>query len=231
MSMIYDWIVRGTRAAQTAAAVANKGMLYFVTDESKLERSSGSAWETMSAAAGSGWVLLETRSAAAGVDIQFTTRNAPGKSGATFQNDFDEYVIVGSVFPATNGASLLQQIGEGATPTWNAATSYQVAGIGFASGGFQINDSGSGLTANRLLNSLSNTANWYANFTITWFGLRVAAAVKSYTGTAIFFNSTPAFVQQTIGGHLVSSAVATAIKFFASAGNITGTIKVYGVTK
>lgn len=51
MSRFYDWVTRGTRAAQAAAAAANKGMLYWVTDESKLERSSGSAWEAMSAAA------------------------------------------------------------------------------------------------------------------------------------------------------------------------------------
>lgn len=46
MSRLYDWITRGTRAAQPAASASNKGMLYFVTDEHVLERSSGSAWES-----------------------------------------------------------------------------------------------------------------------------------------------------------------------------------------
>lgn len=230
MSLFSDWIKRGTRAAQPAAAASNKGMFYFVTDEKVAERSSGSAWESMTPA--SGWVLLETRSAAAGAAITFTTRNAPGQSGATFQDDFDEYVIVGGgIAPANNGADLLMQIGEGATPTWNTATSYQVACVGFSSAGVGVNDSGSGLTSNRLLKAVSNTATWYANFTITWFSLRVAAAVKTYTGNGIFFNSDPKFVQQAIGGHLVSSVVATAVKFFASSGNITGTIKIYGVSK
>lgn len=52
MANFFDWIKRGTRASQAAAAAANKGTLYWVTDESKLERSSGSAWEAMSASGG-----------------------------------------------------------------------------------------------------------------------------------------------------------------------------------
>jgi hypothetical protein len=52
MSIFSDWIKRGTRGAQAAAALSNKGMLYWVTDESKLERSSGSVWESMSADGG-----------------------------------------------------------------------------------------------------------------------------------------------------------------------------------
>ncbi len=47
MGIFSDWIVRGTRAAQPAAAASNKGMLYYVTDESRLERSSASAWQAM----------------------------------------------------------------------------------------------------------------------------------------------------------------------------------------
>lgn len=52
MSFFYDWVKRGLRSAQPAAAASNKGMVYWVTDESKLERSSGSAWEAISATGG-----------------------------------------------------------------------------------------------------------------------------------------------------------------------------------
>lgn len=47
MSRFYDWVRRDTRANQPAAASSNNGMLYWVTNENKLERSSGSAWEAM----------------------------------------------------------------------------------------------------------------------------------------------------------------------------------------
>jgi hypothetical protein len=60
MSRFYDWVTRGTRAAQAAAAVSNKGMLYWVSDEDKLERSSGSAWEAMGVHSGMGYDIVNT---------------------------------------------------------------------------------------------------------------------------------------------------------------------------
>lgn len=50
MSLFADAIQRGTRGAQPAAAAVVIGTLYFVTDEGVLERSTGAAWESYSAA-------------------------------------------------------------------------------------------------------------------------------------------------------------------------------------
>lgn len=50
MSLLQDVILRDTRAAQPAATAVSEGALYFVTDELVLERSSGSAWESVSPA-------------------------------------------------------------------------------------------------------------------------------------------------------------------------------------
>ena len=44
--LLEDVILRDTRANQPAAASTTVGALYYVTDESKLERNSGSAWES-----------------------------------------------------------------------------------------------------------------------------------------------------------------------------------------
>lgn len=46
MARIRDIILRGTRAAQPAANTVDVGVLYYVTDEGKTERSNGSVWET-----------------------------------------------------------------------------------------------------------------------------------------------------------------------------------------
>ena len=43
-----DVILRDTRTNQPAAATANEGYLYYVTDEGLLERSSGSSWQVNS---------------------------------------------------------------------------------------------------------------------------------------------------------------------------------------
>lgn len=48
MSLLSGVIQRGTRAGQPAATTVPVGTLYYVTDESVIERSSGSAWEAYS---------------------------------------------------------------------------------------------------------------------------------------------------------------------------------------
>ena len=52
MSRLQDVIQRGTRAAQPVATAVPAGTIYFVTGENVLERSSGTAWESISAAVG-----------------------------------------------------------------------------------------------------------------------------------------------------------------------------------
>lgn len=57
MALVTAIHLRGTRASQPAAATANAGYLYCVTDESDIiERSSGSVWEAYSPAANAGTV-------------------------------------------------------------------------------------------------------------------------------------------------------------------------------
>ncbi len=48
MALADQIILRGTRAAQPAAASLTAGAIYFVTDESVTERSTGAAWESFS---------------------------------------------------------------------------------------------------------------------------------------------------------------------------------------
>ncbi len=49
--MIYSQVVqRGTRASQPAATAVTTGTLYYVTDESVMERSNGTTWHDVSAA-------------------------------------------------------------------------------------------------------------------------------------------------------------------------------------
>ncbi len=57
MSRFPDLILRGDRASQPLATAVTEGTLYFVTDESLIERSTGAAWESYSAAVGAGDVI------------------------------------------------------------------------------------------------------------------------------------------------------------------------------
>lgn len=56
MAAFEDLIQRGTRGAQPVATVVKVGALYYVTDESILERSTGAAWQSYSSGAGAGTV-------------------------------------------------------------------------------------------------------------------------------------------------------------------------------
>lgn len=70
---------RGTRAAQPAANTIPAGGIYYVTDESKLERSTGAAWQDISSGGGAGgaWTTV--------VKANTTTRSAT----VTITNDPD----------------------------------------------------------------------------------------------------------------------------------------------
>src|SRR3990167_10004246 len=47
MAKLEDVILRGTRVGQPAATAVAVGTIYYVTDELKLERSTGAAWENI----------------------------------------------------------------------------------------------------------------------------------------------------------------------------------------
>ena len=70
-----DVILRGTRAAQPAATTVAVGSLYYVTDESKTERSNGTTWDDYSDGGGSGDSTLTAA---------YASRPAPSNDGNLF---------------------------------------------------------------------------------------------------------------------------------------------------
>lgn len=100
MSRLYDWIARGTRGAQAAAAASNKGMLYWVTDESKLERSSGSAWESMSSSKVLQVANTQTGAVATGTTV------IPFDNSIPQNTEGDQYMTL--AFTPTNAGSKLK---------------------------------------------------------------------------------------------------------------------------
>lgn len=57
MSRLQDVILRGTRANQPLATAVAVGTIYYVTDETVLERSNGAGWQSYSGAGGGGAAL------------------------------------------------------------------------------------------------------------------------------------------------------------------------------
>lgn len=63
MSRLQDVILRGTRASQPAASAVSIGALYYVTDETKTERSNGTAWQDCTDGGGGARAPSRTRPA------------------------------------------------------------------------------------------------------------------------------------------------------------------------
>src|ERR1035437_3292300 len=78
--------------------------------------------------AAAGLVLLESHTASSSVSLDFTTRNASGQSGATFQSDFDEYEIhFVNLVPATNNVEFRIRMSTNGGSTFDAGANYDVA--------------------------------------------------------------------------------------------------------
>lgn len=233
MSRLYDWITRGTRGAQSAAAAANKGMLYFVSDELKLERSSGSAWETMSPA--NGLVLLEEHVAAASATLDFTTRNKNGGSGASFQSDFDQYVIeMINMLPATDNVDLLLRVSTNGGVSYDSGANYDYANFINNTGLFSTpNVAAAAATSAKLIPTQDNTlANGGANLSLKVFNPLSATQHKHMIGSLCWWNNDNQFYNGTTGIRYISVTALNAFRLLYSSGNIaSGTVRLYGISK
>ncbi len=127
MALATSILQSGTRGSQPAAAAANNGCYYRVTDEgNKVEQSTGSAWVVICG----GW--LEEHAASASASLVFTT---------CITSAYDTYVIeLRNILPATDGASLLMRVSTDGGSTYDSSGIYDTAFLrmsnaGSASGG------------------------------------------------------------------------------------------------
>lgn len=180
-----------------------------------------------------GLVLLESHTASASATVDFTTRNASGQSGATFQSDYDEYEIhLIGVLPANDGVTL--QL----TFSSNGGSSFIATGYGYIIQYLGWNG------ATGVINSISDSV------------IKLNGGVENTTSTAvsnsrvIIYNpgsstrrkgvQIQSNVQATDGnyfaqqgaGFLADTSALNAFRISYSGGNIAeGEIRVYGVKK
>lgn len=178
-------------------------------------------------AGGGGLVLLESHTAAGVASLDFTTRNAAGQSGNTFQTDFDGYLIeVNELLPATNATSLLMKLH---TSGGFSATGYKVNGWVFIFGGSAFFGNNSATEF-----GFSNAAdfdNSAGNGTVGWLRLyspATALGVKKLKFEMGWITSTAP--KNTLGFSSWHSTTAVdGFQFYYNSGNVaSGTVRVYG---
>lgn len=186
-------------------------------------------------AGGGGLVLLESRTASASASLNFTTRNATGQSGATFQSDFDEYVVeIVGLLPATDSVGIQLRFSTDGGSTWaQGAADYRWTFMALGSSG-PGNTSSTGATSINL-NGFSNYTNTTLRPVNGYFRVFAPLSTTTYKmigGHITYWDATPTLVTSELVGAYQSATAINALQFFASSGNLTlGAVRIYGVDK
>jgi len=176
-------------------------------------------------------ILLETHVASGSASVNFTARNAPGVSGATFQSDYDAYFLeLLGVMPATNTQDLRLRISTNGGATWDSTSNYHWAIHYTSNTGTEGQIHASPDTAVTLFSAIDNTFDGLSGrlhfFNPLAPGVRRSAlidvygvqAALAYRGSGFFtWNQTPTI---------------NAVQIYAATGNLLkGTGRLYGIAK
>lgn len=127
MALPSSIIQRGTRASQPSAASVAAGTLYFVTDETVLERSSGAAWETYSASTTLASTYTPTLTSVTNVDSSTGYSSQYLRVGATV-------TVSGKLDVNATDAGTTVQLGISLPVSSNLANAHECAGTAVAVG-------------------------------------------------------------------------------------------------
>lgn len=188
---------------------------------------------TPSAGSG-GLVLLESHTASSSASLDFTTRNATGQSGATFQSDYDEYEIhVVNLIPATNAIEFRINFSTNGGSSYDTSSIYDWVQSYWYSGG----SGGSGAASVGyfpMAGAIANTANWGMCAKFRLYSPGSSSLYKRIDGQTSEpdSNISAALLGTQHAGIYRNSAAVDAFKVSSSSGNIaSGIIRVYGVAK
>lgn len=183
---------------------------------------------------GVGLTLLESRTASASASLDFTTRNAVGQSGVTFQSDYDEYMVeFVNIVPATDTANLHFRVStDGGSTFVSAAASYAYSVNWFNRFGSSQNGSDSTTQIDLTGDGIDNGSDSGMSGSIKIFDPLSSTRQKRLTGQMVFRQGAGGFSTAICNGHVLGATAVDAFRVLMSSGNIaSGTIRVYGVAK
>lgn len=189
------------------------------------------------------YVLLERHTASSSSNLAFTSRNASGQSGATFQSDYDDYEIrFTGVAPASNAVDFKMQVSYDGGSTYRSTSGDYFYATVTASNSpatyTATNDGTFGSTSWHIAEavhdgttSFTSTPGVEGTMRLT----RMAAAVQHrFVSDVVWSVNTPSgrFANRRTFGWMTGTTAINAVKFYFSSGNIaSGEIRVYGIAK
>lgn len=180
-----------------------------------------------------GLVLLESHTASSSASVDFTTRNAPGQSGATFQSDFDEYEIhLIGVLPASDGTTLqLTFSSNGGSTFISSGYGYVLQYLGWNGANGLLNSSSDAII--KLNGGVENTTSTsVSNSRVIVYNPTSGARYKAVQINSNVQATDGNYFSQQGSGFLLSTTALDAFRISYSGGNVAeGEIRVYGVNK
>lgn len=179
-----------------------------------------------------GTVLLAEHTASNSATLDFTSRNAPGRSGALFQSDFDEYEVhLIQVSPVASNPTLEILFSTDGGSTYDTGAHYENNAILWLVS-VAAATSASGAAASVLQTNVSNTSGFGMSMKLTIANPLGANYVAMHgTGTSVDGGSGDRFIGWSLA-NFWSVGGANAFRMLMSSGNISsGTVRVYGIRK
>lgn len=179
------------------------------------------------------WILLEEHTVAAAAELDFTTRNVGNYSGASFNTDFDDYVIRVTNFVNNSTASLGFQFSTNGGASYDTGSNYDSL-LSYVTGASSAGGVGSIASTSIFWRPTATTA-LAANG--SWNGeWRIANPLgtsffKDVIGQLAFRDGTSGLIAGANYGEWKSTSAANAVRILPSTGTITGTARLYGIRK
>lgn len=194
--------------------------------------------QVIASSAQGGGILLASFDATSAAEVDVTTRNASGFSGAIFQSDYDEYEVeILNALPATNAVSLQLQCSVNGGSTYDTGSNYNWGahydGSSASSTGY---DFGNPVAAINLNGSTVTVANVAANGGVCGkfriYNPLGAAYKRCSLDTLVPYSASTNFYRITGHGTYAVTTAVNAFRLLFSAGSFSaGTIRVYGIPK
>ena len=185
-----------------------------------------------------GWVLLEEHTASSSAEIDFTSRNVTGQSGASFQSDFNDYVLrVVSLQVGTGGAAPLLQFSTNGGSSYDTAANYIWGNINLSFGGSPSANAATstGITLFSDSSGVGPPASANPGLSLS---MDISNPLINGTGKSISalgfsrYNGNSGYYGFNQWGFWNGTSPANAFRIIPSSGNLaSGTFRLYGVSQ